>query len=290
MRKLNVNVVLVIAFCILASSCSITREQRLSQEEWNSISEAHVSEINELYQLYSPTDSRLSGYQMQLTSLEQELRDPSGIAPIIKSWQVIRTDKPEAFADLAGNVYVSEGLVSNQTPEYRKNDLAAVIAHEMAHVLRDHLKKRFEASARRYRVDIRFTYTHTPIDYDAVINQGSQLLYNAIDPKGYQKYAKFLAQGFSSPSTSRTFDTTSKRRDISASGPEIQTPLLGGYSLQDEMDADLTACGILSAAGFSKELLIGLLRRVAAPIKSYGTNDPDIDKRIFALTTTEKCL
>jgi len=134
---------------------------------------------------------------------------------------VVILDSPElnAFASPGGHILVTKGLVEAAVSE---DMLAAVIAHELAHIKLKHGIKMIE--------EMRFF-----ADMNAVADRGFEFLSGS---SGAQRLAEF-------------------RASVTAM---TDTMLRNGYSQDQEFEADREAVALMSAAGYDPDALVAVLK------------------------------
>lgn len=158
-------------------------------------------------------------------------------------YYVIILDSPgcNAFATPGGHIFITKGLVAASASE---DMLAAVIAHELAHIMLKHSRSVIE--------DMRF-------------NDEAKALVD-------------LAVKFSggSPAAVRAAEFRAAVSGI------LDTFLKTGYSQSQEFEADSGAAALLSAAGYEPRALIQMLNVLRQAQKTGGINEthPSPDERI----------
>lgn len=156
---------------------------------------------------------------------------------------ILDTDQINAFASSGGHILVTRGLLECATSE---DALAAVIAHEIAHIQLQHGIKAIKSD--------RWT--------DAALTTASSSLSVLSDGE-----MKELVDAF----------------DESVSGV-VSTMVNTGYSQSQEYDADETALEIMAAAGYNPHAMTEMLGelKVRQPKSSGGfaSTHPSADKRL----------
>ena len=142
-------------------------------------------------------------------------------------------DSPElnAFSSSGGHIFITKGLVEAMTSE---DMLAAIIAHELAHIKLKHAAKMIE--------DMRFYDNMT-----AIMNRAYEFSGNST---GAQSLADFRA----SVSTM------------------VDTMVRSGYSYSQEFEADQEALSLLAAAGYDPKALMEVLTMLRQNSNSRGIN------------------
>jgi len=132
---------------------------------------------------------------------------------------VLDSTELNAFASPGGHIFITKGLVEAAVSE---DMLAAVIAHELAHIKLKHGIKMIE--------EMRFF-----ADMNAVADRGFEFSGNSA---GAQRLAQF-------------------RSSVSAM---TNTMLRNGYSQDQEFEADREAVSLMSAAGYDPDALVAVLK------------------------------
>ena len=146
---------------------------------------------------------------------------------------ILDTDEINAFATPGGHIFLSRGLIESAASE---DALAAVIAHEIAHIQLQHGLK----AIRNSRI--------------------TQAL---------------LVTGTSAASVATDMDIAELTSIFSESINEIVTTLVtNGFSREQEFEADATAMALMSLAGYDPPALIEMLRvlEVNQPRRAGGFN------------------
>ena len=112
------------------AAVSPREEQRIGREE--------AEEVERTVGLVR--DPRVAGY---IVAIGQRLARASGRADIAWQWSVADEPAPNAFAVPGGWVYVTRGLLALAN---REDEVAGVLAHEMAHVMERHSVRQASAA------------------------------------------------------------------------------------------------------------------------------------------------
>ena len=141
-------------------------------------------------------------------------------------------DSPElnAFSSSGGHIFITKGLVEAMTSE---DMLAAIIAHELAHIKLKHAAKMIE--------DMRF--------YDGMTAIANRAFEFSGNSSGAQRLAEFRA------SVTTLTDTM----------------LRNGYSYSQEFEADQEALSLLAATGYDPGALREVLNMLRTTQSSGGT-------------------
>jgi predicted Zn-dependent protease len=154
---------------------------------------------------------------------------------------ILDSNEINAFATSGGHIFVTRGLISAAKSE---DALAAVIAHEIAHIQLKHSIKAIRTS--------RIT--------------------NAL-----------LVTGASAVGAARGMDVNELTSVFNESvGEIVQTMVNNGYSQTQEFDADNTAMSLLASAGYKPSGLIDMLNELSAVQSSagFGKTHPTPARRI----------
>ena len=160
---------------------------------------------------------------------------------------ILDTDEINAFATPGGHILVTRGLLASTTSE---DELAAVIAHEVAHIQLQHALKAIKNN--------RIT--------QALIITGVSGAGVAGDATGNMNITELTA----------VFDESISEI--------ITTMVTNGYSRDQEYDADSTALALLELAGYEPSSLISMLRVLeknqAGKTGGFGKTHPTPAQRI----------
>jgi len=138
--------------------------------------------------------------------------------------KLLDTDEINAYATSSGIIFITRGLYDAVTTE---DELAAVIAHELGHIMLRHSTKAIKSS-RWTEVGTSFT---TPLQKDILLNEEKLLS---------------LYSEMSNELDDMVQDITSEL-------------VIKGYSKMQEFDADQKAVQLLADAGYSPESMISML-------------------------------
>lgn len=163
-------------------------------------------------------------------------------------------DRPLAYAKIDGHIYISTGMLLTRIRNC--DELAAVLAHEVGHVLLAHPKKK---------------YTPTK-SADGVVKEAVANLEKTRE--------KAIADG-KTPERSATPEETKALTVIFAGIFAVGEPTFG--SRMDEDNTDRLAVMLLRAAGLPPEALAGFLHRNASEVGAcpdpfYATHPPSTER------------
>jgi predicted Zn-dependent protease len=241
---------------IETTACSIVKKPSLLPQLTKKLAEEQYHLNRSRYEIYEANDPRTALYLKKIKAIEWRLRRNSGISDIVGNYYFLRTDAPIAFAGVAGNIYISERFLTDGSSPYREDQLAAVLAHEISHILHKHPEEIIESRSSNYSIEIEFTHTNNYLDYEKL----SYMIAQNAAIKGGNKTKKAVKILQTSPSSTTHYSTSSSIRPISLSGANLTTPLLGGYSQASEFQADDTTQPMLVSAGFSSNSFLTVLR------------------------------
>lgn len=153
------------------NACAISRREEIRIGEW------YAEEMD--LRVRRVRDAELNLYLTVLGDSIARLADARGL-----TWHFILVDSREvnAFALPGGYVYVTRGLVERAT---EMQDLAGVLAHEIAHVTRRHTARRLE-EANRARLGVTLACALTAA-CDRVVTQAGIQLGAALVAAGYSR-------------------------------------------------------------------------------------------------------
>ena len=192
-------------------------DSELTLEDQYYLGRAVAANILAVYRLYTENPA-LTRY---LNLICQAILINSPEIELFNGCYVGILDSPEfnAFASPGGHIYITKGLVEATVSE---DMLAAVIAHELAHIKLKHGMKMIE--------DMRFFY-----DMNAIANRGFDF---SRDSQGAQRLMEF-----------RGSVTTM-----------LNALLRSGYSQAQEFEADREAAALMAAAGYDPEALLAVFK------------------------------
>lgn len=161
------------------------------------------------------------------------------------SFQVVESDDANAFSAPGGFIFITTGIIRLMTNE---DDLAAVLAHEIAHVRYRHGLAAISQAHRSRGIDV------------------AGKIVTAIDCATADKLLLSAFEG--------------------AVGDVVQTLIVKGYSRDQEYEADADAFLILGAAGYSTRGLERILNALAKSTQSSGgwfATHPSAEDRLAQL-------
>ena len=175
---------------------------------------------------------------------------PAGLTVENVSWKfrALRDPQPNAFALPNGSIYVTTGLLSLIDNE---SQLAAIIAHELTHVMRRH------------------TYVQNRADRKKYLTMNVTQLVASFIP-GNAAYAAFVL--------------------IATVSPLIVQSMIAGYSRDLEREADLKGIDMMISAEYSPEEMVNLFKVLdrdieGENIKLYYNDHPALRERISYLSS-----
>ena len=169
---------------------------------------------------------------------------------------ILDTDEINAMATPGGHIFVSRGLIDCTTSE---DALAAVIAHEVAHVQLGHSVSAIKAS--RVRSAVSSTTKAVAVTSIAVANERTGV---KLSEKQMEKVMEAV-------------DTFSDM-----SNEVVKTLVNTGFSKEQEFEADKNALYILQSAGYDPYAMLDMLEQIdESPSNSgWGSTHPSPKDRI----------
>ena len=169
---------------------------------------------------------------------------------------ILDTDEINAMATPGGHIFVSRGLIDCTTSE---DALAAVIAHEVAHVQLGHSVSAIKA--RRVRSAVSSTTKAVAVTSIAVANERTGV---KLSEKQMEKVMEAV-------------DTFSDM-----SNEVVKTLVNTGFSKEQEFEADKNALYILQSAGYDPYAMLDMLEQIdESPSNSgWGSTHPSPKDRI----------
>jgi predicted Zn-dependent protease len=120
----------VLVTATLLAACGISQQQEVQ------IGQEQAAQVSQ--QLPMLNDPTVNSY---VNSLGQQIASRTSRADLQWSFAVVNTDEVNAFALPGGFIYVNRGVLSRATNE---SELAAVLGHEIEHVVERHSVKQME--------------------------------------------------------------------------------------------------------------------------------------------------
>ncbi len=172
---------------------------------------------------------------------------------------ILDTDEINAMATPGGHIFVSRGLIDCTTSE---DALAAVLAHEVAHVQLGHSVSAIKAS--RVRSAVSSTTKAVAVTSIAVANERAGAYGVKLSDKEMEKVMQAV-------------DTFSDM-----SNEVVKTLVNTGFSKEQEFEADKTALYILQSAGYDPYAMLDMLAQIdESPSNSgWGSTHPSPKDRI----------
>jgi predicted Zn-dependent protease len=205
---------------------SVLRGAKAVQKTWENLTPEQEYYIGravaaQVFQAYRPLDRPAANAYLNL--LGQSLVVFSGRPETFGGYHFLLLDSEEinAFAAPGGLILVTRGMVRCCEQE---DELAAVLAHEIAHVEKRHGLKAIKQG--------RLTEAFTIIAAESTAQAGNEQL----------------------ASLTREFE--------GSVGDVVKTLTTSGYSRDQEREADATAVGLLQRAGYPDHAMITMLQRM----------------------------
>lgn len=171
---------------------------------------------------------------------------------------ILDTDEINAMATPGGHIFISRGLIRAVDSE---DALAAVIAHEIAHIQLKHSISAIKAS----RITGAATQAVRASAMASVV-----LLNDTLDEKGY---------GFSDEKMERILEATETFSSITE---EITEKLVNsGFSKSQEFEADEMALSLMADAGYNPHAMLEMLEMIPSGSNhGWGATHPEPEERI----------
>ena len=187
---------------------------------------------------------------------------------------ILDTDEINAMATPGGHIFVSRGLIDCTDSE---DALAAVLAHEIAHVQLGHSVEAIKAS--RVRSAVSDTTKAVAVTSIVAANEKSGM-------KGGIKL------------TEKDMEKVMQAVDkfSSASNEVVKTLVNTGFSKEQEFEADKTALHILQAAGYDPSAMLDMLGQLedSSSNSGWGSTHPSpkdrikkVEKELSAMAKTQ---
>jgi len=215
--------------------------ENITPEQEYYIGRAVAANILSNYRLWNGDPNLTSYLNLICAAIVINSPNPS----LFNGYHVVILDSSElnAFATSAGHIFVTRGLINVTKTE---DDLASVIAHEVAHIQLQHGIKSIKSN--------RLT--------EALFITAAAGIGNAM--------------GMDAEELSDVFGESV--------GEIVQTMVGSGYSREQEYEADIAAMHLLAAAGYQPSALIDMLneiKTVHAPGSGFGKTHPAPISRIY---------
>ncbi len=218
-----------------AYSISIAKEEEMGREFMKAISKQSIFIKDKIIVKY-------------LEQVGQKIIQALPVQPFVYDFHIIKDDTYNAFAVPGGHVFINSGLFAAMDSE---EELAGILAHEIAHVMCRHISKRFESSSK--------------IGIATLVGVAAGIL---LGVAGAGEAANALTIG------------------SLAAGQQAAL----AYSREDERQADQIGLKILFEAGYSAQGLLTILKKIrnkewfsAGGIPPYLMTHPAVKERIIYL-------
>ena len=219
----------------IAYSISIAKEEEMGREFMKAISRQRIFVEDKIITKY-------------LEQVGQKIIQALPVQPFIYDFHMIKDSTYNAFAVPGGHLFINTGLFAAMDSE---EELAGILAHEIAHVMCRHISKRFEKSSK--------------IGLATLVGVAAGIL---LGVAGSGEAANALTIG------------------SLAAGQQAAL----AYSREDERQADQIGLKSLSEAGYSAEGLLTILKKIrnkdwfsAGGIPPYLMTHPAVKERIIYL-------
>jgi len=176
---------------------------------------------------------------------------------------ILDTDEVNAMATPGGHIFVSRGLIDCTDSE---DALAAVLAHEIAHIQLGHSVSAIKAS--RTRAAVTDTAKAGLVTTLAASNSNGGLYGITLSDEGMKKVFDAV-------------DTISN-----ASNEVVKTLVNTGFSKEQEYEADKTALYLMNDAGYDPTAMLDMLAQLegSASNSGWGATHPSPESRIKKVT------
>ncbi len=236
--KIVLVMLLGLSWCIPAQAISIKEEEQLARE--------FLKVVAARFDLIE--DPMIVGY---VNTVGRKILAQVPSQPFKFRFYVIKEDTYNAFAIPAGHIFINSGLLAAMESE---DELAGILAHEVAHVVNRHISQRIDRSKK--------------IDMASLAGVVAGV---------------FLGVASGNASAAQTLSIGSMAAGLSAQL---------AYSREDENQADQSGLVYMRNAGFSGEALMSVLKKIRGKqwfgtreIPSYMMTHPALEERITQLDT-----
>jgi predicted Zn-dependent protease len=258
-------------------NCGAKREYPVSSKDIEQIGELQRQKIREQYSIH-PNNK----YAYRLKVIEKKIRRFSYITELNIHYHILLHDIPVAFTTIDNNIYIDAIYLEDDSP-YRLNDseLAALISHELAHILKNHLIEEIARFSYNWSLYVEGEYTETPVDWSGVGSMAVQGLTKILFNDYYDNHKKeFDAAAINNKFSSlRNTDSSQEVKSISNSAKEIINVATKSFSLIDEKETDRIALDFLKQAGYEPSSMYSLLEKQISFVRNRGEGYFDEKKR-----------
>jgi predicted Zn-dependent protease len=278
----NISLIVLILFMVLvgSSSCTIidalgdgqvdideigniANESKEYIDLYNALKRTEFTEEDRYYVGRSTSAYVFSRYELleneELTKYVNQIGQTAAMASTKATtfngyrFNVIDDEHPNAYGTPGGMILISVGMLQLCENE---DELAAVCAHEVEHIVRDHPMEAVSAETKKNAIDnfIKF--------------KAKQILAEEAGEKVPEEFLGAAVDGFG--------NVLGDIRDV----------LDNGYEKGTEYEADEGAITTLQTAGYSVNALISIIKKLPHSEKSpYASNHPTPEERISAIET-----
>jgi hypothetical protein len=253
-----------------ATACSVRREALQSSEIFD-IGNKQVADLARKYRIdpFSPSIPRL-------VARARPLEGHLGVIDRSVRYYVIATDLPIALTTIDGRLFLAAGWLDDGSPLHlTDNELAAILAHELAHIGENHYLHQVAEHSFRYSLHFDARYSLNIVNTDqllpyAAIN-GALAYLERSKPDYYESHRKALeiqaAEALAGQWTpSGSVEVAHKSFD------NVIDILDHKFSLEDEMDADRLALAGICHLGITSSALGNVLRNQLSFLRNHPSN------------------
>lgn len=259
----RISVVFLLLFVILLHACSVKHLSPNSKGLFEIGSEQYKY-IDEHYYILNS-----SHYVLRLKELEAILCNGLNNCPALR-YYIIAADTPAVFTSVDGRVFLADSLLDNESNFFCSDDeIAAILAHEIAHLEYCHLLQHIE-----HQKEIRFF----EIEIEKPSATGAVWTATSLFAGTVFRWNKKEWSGMNTVLYESTRNKDDKPQIIMKIAKEVTLYSNYGFNIENELEADNRAIEILKNAGFSPIALRNILHK---QLKFINNNESFPLKEIY---------
>lgn len=268
MLNIELKLLIIVTFLCLAQGCNFKREYPISSLDFTYIAKQQLE-----YAYQHSKIANKSEYIIRLIEIEKKLRLKNRISINNLDYYIMATDLPKAFITIDGKFFISSIFFVNDSDYFcTEDELAAIIAHELGHIVNNHFLKQIEEFSYKYSIYFDTNYNINYINFEDTLLTTAPFLTKTINRGFYDRHKEDIDKAIDFNKRSKNFDTVDDQKKYelySKPKEEIFSSINHGFSLNDENEADIFAITILKNSCYSTQALINVINKHIAYLNNH---------------------
>lgn len=247
-------------------SCGLKREHPISSDEYRIIAKCQFDNILRNHKLVSN-----ASYVSRIKKIERNIKKNRASDFQSLKVYILASDVPKSFCTIDGKFFITSTLLDEDSIYFCTDDeLAAILAHELSHLIKHHLLNQIAENSFKYSVYAKANKKLELVDWENTLLLSIPGLVNIIDSSYYDRHKDEL---WKAVHYNQQFNNFENKEDgnydlLYMPNNKFISILNYGFSLDDEMAADDEALSILLRTEYSASSLVKVLEKYLLFLKN----------------------